>query len=170
LALGHGGLRAVLPRRDRRDRHGPDRAPSLAAAGRLRNAANGPARPAPVWCRPRDDVNPARSLGRGSVDSTSLRAQPAATAARGCRAGVVLGLRSTRRVRTRNPPPTSSRAMPMTIAKVATLSAKKEVFSAVVSAVSVTQMLRAPFSTGLPVALSTAAAFSSLVGLPAAVR
>ena len=38
--------------------------------------------------------------------------------------------------------------MPITIEKNATRSAKKDVFSAVVSAVSVTHMLRSPFSTG----------------------
>jgi hypothetical protein len=70
----------------------------------------------------------------------------------------------------RNPTPTSSSAKPMTIANVATDSAKNEVFRAVVSAVSVTQMFRAPFSSGLLVCGLIAAAFSSLVGLPAAVR
>ena len=54
----------------------------------------------------------------------------------------------------------------MTMANVATLSAKNEVFSAVERAVSVTQILRAAFGTGLPVALSIAAALTSLVGLP----
>src|SRR4051794_17807366 len=120
-----------------------------------------------------NNAGPARLLGRGPVTPRLLPAgacQLAATAARGAGAVAVSARRSTRRVRTRNPLPTSSRAAPMTIAKVATLSAKNEVFRAVVSAVSVTQMLRAPFSTGLPDLGSVAAAFSSLVGVPAAVR
>lgn len=71
---------------------------------------------------------------------------------------------------TRNPIPIRNIAKPITVANVATLSAKYEVFSAVARAVSVTQRLRAPFSTGLPVSLLIAAAYSSLVGLPSAVR
>ena len=70
----------------------------------------------------------------------------------------------------RNPIPIRSSATPVTAANVATLSAKNEVFRAVASAVSVTQRLRAPFSRGLPVSLLIAAAFSSFVGLPPAVR
>ena len=62
--------------------------------------------------------------------------------------------------------PTSSSAPPIAITNVATLSAKYAVLSAVVSAVSVTHMLRSGFSTGLPLLGSVAAAFSSLVGLP----
>ena len=46
-----------------------------------------------------------------------------------------VGSRSTRSVRMRNPMPLSSIAMPITIAKVATPSAKYAVFSAVDSAV-----------------------------------
>jgi hypothetical protein len=46
--------------------------------------------------------------------------------------------------------PVSSSAMPMTMLNTATRSAKNDVLSAVVSAVSVTQMLRARFSTGRP--------------------
>ena len=80
------------------------------------------------------------------------------------------GSRSTRSVRMRNPMPLSSIAMPITIAKVATLSAKYAVLSAVVSAVEVTQMLRAGLATGAPLLGSTAAAFSSLVPLPALSR
>ena len=69
----------------------------------------------------------------------------------------------------RNPIPIRSSATPVTAANVATLSAKNEVFRAVASAVSVTQRLRAPLR-GLPVSLLIAAAFSSFVGLPPAVR
>jgi hypothetical protein len=53
---------------------------------------------------------------------------------------------------------------------VATLSAKNAVFRAVVSAVSVPQMFRAPFATGCLVSGSMVAAFSSLVALPALSR
>ncbi len=59
--------------------------------------------------------------------------------------------------------------MPITIEKMATRSAKNEVLSAVVSAVSVTQRLRRPFSTGLPSG-PLAASASSLVSSPLAVR
>ena len=62
--------------------------------------------------------------------------------------------------------PTSSSAAPMAITKVATLSAKYAVLSAVWNAVEEIQMLRAGFSTGWPVFGSFAAASSSLVGLP----
>ena len=54
----------------------------------------------------------------------------------------------------------------MTIANVATLSAKYAVLRAVDSAVEVTHMLRSPFSTGWPVLGSLAAAASSEVGSP----
>src|SRR5262245_38567774 len=80
--------------------------------------------------------------------------------------GSVRKCRRTRSVRTRKPPPVSISATPMTMANVATLSAKYEECSAVVSAVSVTQRLRAGLSTGLPLLGSTAAAFSLLVGWP----
>ena len=57
--------------------------------------------------------------------------------------------------------------MPITIANVATLSAKYAVLRAVESAVAVTQMLRAGLATGSPDFGSlAAAAFSSLVALP----
>ena len=62
------------------------------------------------------------------------------------------------------PIPLSSRAKPITIAKVATRSAKKAVFSAVVSAVSVTQIWRAWLATGFLVCGSMAATALSLVG------
>ena len=58
----------------------------------------------------------------------------------------------------------------MTIAKFATFSAKYAVFSAVVRAVSVTQIWRAGLETGFCVFGSMAAAFASLVGLPALSR
>ena len=61
--------------------------------------------------------------------------------------------------------PLSSIAMPITIAKVATLSAKYAVLSEVDSAVEVTQMLRAGLATGSPLLGSTAAAFSSFGAL-----
>src|SRR4051812_21559564 len=53
---------------------------------------------------------------------------------------------------------------------IATCSAKNEVFSALVRAVSVTQRFRAPFSTGCLVFGSIAASFGSLVSLPSLVR
>ena len=56
----------------------------------------------------------------------------------------------------------------MTIEKTATRSAK-DVFSAVVSAVSVTHMSRSPFATGWPSSVFAARA-SSFVSVPSAVR
>src|SRR4051812_43937616 len=120
-----------------------------------------------------DDAGPARLLGRGPVPPRLLPAgacQLAATAARGAGAVAVSARRSTRRGRARNPPPASSRAAPMTIAKGGALAAKNEGFRAVVSAVSGGQVMRSAVSTGLPDFGSVAAAFSLLVGLPAAVR
>ena len=64
--------------------------------------------------------------------------------------------------------PVSSSAAPITIEKYATRSAKKDVLRAVVSAVSVTHMLRRPFSTGRPSGVLAASA-SSLVSVPAGV-
>src|SRR3954453_4519034 len=69
--------------------------------------------------------------------------------------------------RTRKPIPVRSSATPMTIENSATFSAKKDVLSAVLSAVSVTHTFRAALSTGRPSFLS--AAFSSLVPLPSVV-
>ena len=60
--------------------------------------------------------------------------------------------------------------MPMTMAKRATFSAKYAVLSAVVSAVSVTQIWRAGFATGLLRLGIDGGGFSSLVGLPALSR
>ena len=65
--------------------------------------------------------------------------------------------------------PMRSIAIPMTITKVAVLSAKYEVLSAVVSAVSVTQICRAGLSRGPPLFGFLRAAFSSFVPLPSAV-
>ena len=66
--------------------------------------------------------------------------------------------------------PLSSSAKPMTIAKVATRSAKKAVLSAVVSAVSVTQIWRAWLATGFLVWGSMAATALSWSALPLASR
>ncbi len=86
----------------------------------------------------------------------------------GRRSAVVRG--STRSVRIRNPIPLSSSATPITIANVATPSAKYAVCSAVWSAVEVTHRSRAPLATGAPVFGSFAAADSLLVPLPFASR
>ena len=69
-----------------------------------------------------------------------------------------------------NPIPASRNAIPTTIPNIATCSAKNEVFSAFVRAVSVTQRFRALFSIGRCVFGSTAASVGSFVSLPLFVR
>ena len=65
--------------------------------------------------------------------------------------------------------PMSNSAIPTMIASSATPPAKKDTYSAVVSAVSVTQIWRAGLLTGAPVSGFLEAAALSLVPLPSSV-
>ena len=86
--------------------------------------------------------------------------------AEGLAASPCVDRRNTASARITNPIPVRSRAMPTTTLKMASISAMYPVFSAVVRAVSVTQISRAPFEIGSPFSSLAACCFvvrSSLV-------